>query len=59
MGNTFGVEADLPVAAGASAVLEAVHQHGKEDSGNFYNIRVAGWEKKEGLNQYDGLSFPW
>lgn len=59
MGNAFGVEADLPVAAGATAVLEAVHKYGKEDSGKFYNIRVPGWEKNEGLNQYDGLIPPW
>lgn len=59
MGNMFGIEADLPVAAGASAVLEAVHKYGKEDNGKYYNIRVAGWEKNEGLNQYDGLSPPW
>ncbi|KAL8643140.1 MAG: hypothetical protein Q9228_000265 [Teloschistes exilis] len=57
--NAFGIEADLPVAAGATAVLEAVHQYGKEENGKFYNIRVAGWEEKEGLNQYDGLNPPW
>ena len=55
----FGIEADLPVAAGASAVLEAVHKAGKEDNGKFYNIRVADWEEKEGLNRYDGLTLPW
>ena len=59
MGNMFGVEADLSVQVGAGAVLEAVHGHGKEDNGKFLNIRVSGWEEKEGLNRYDGLDLPW
>lgn len=60
MGNSFGAEADLPVAAGATALLDAVHRYGKEENGKFYNIRVPGWEHNEGLNsRYDGLSPPW
>lgn len=59
MGNAFGVEGDLPVSVGAMAVLEIVHKYGKEHTGRFYNIRVPGWEKNEGLNQYDGLNSPW
>ena len=59
MGNAFGVQADLSVAEGAKAVLEAVHRYGKEENGRFYNVRVPGWEKNEGLNQYDGLCPPW
>ncbi|KAI4236557.1 MAG: hypothetical protein L6R40_006113 [Gallowayella cf. fulva] len=58
MGNAFGVEGDLPVSVGAMAVLEIVHKYGKEHTGRFYNIRVPGWEKNEGLNQYDGLNSP-
>ncbi|KAL9582346.1 MAG: hypothetical protein Q9212_003348 [Teloschistes hypoglaucus] len=59
MGSSMGAEADLPVAAGATALLDAVHKYGKEESGKFYNIRVPGWEHNEGLNRYDGLSAPW
>ncbi|KAL8775901.1 MAG: hypothetical protein Q9194_003520 [Teloschistes cf. exilis] len=59
MGNSFGAEADLPVAAGATALLDAVHKYGKEENGKFYNIRVPEWEHNEDLNRYDGMSPPW
>lgn len=59
MGNSLGVEADLPVSAGATAILEAVHKYGKEENGKYFNIRVPGWEHNEGLNRYDGLNPPW
>ena len=59
MGQAFGVEADLPVEVGATAILEAVDKYGKDHNGNFVNIRVAGWEQNEALNRYDGLNPPW
>ncbi|EPE34734.1 NAD(P)-binding Rossmann-fold containing protein [Glarea lozoyensis ATCC 20868] len=54
-----GSSADLDVETGAKAVIEAIDKHGKESSGLFVNIRVAGWEHNEGLNQYDGGNPPW
>jgi len=54
-----GEAADLDVETGAKAVLEAVEKHGKDFNGKFLNIRVAGWEEKPGLNQYDGKALPW
>jgi len=54
-----GESADLDVETGAKAVLEVVHGNGKESNGKFLNIRVAGWEEKEGFNQYDGKVLPW
>lgn len=56
---TKGQEADLPVETGARAVLDVIHKHEKEDNGKFYNVRVPGWEEKEGPNQYDGQIVPW
>ncbi|RDL33851.1 NAD(P)-binding Rossmann-fold containing protein [Venustampulla echinocandica] len=54
-----GSAADLDVETGAKATLEAIQSHGKEFNGKFVNIRVAGWEHSEGLNQYDGEICPW
>ncbi|MCJ1395420.1 hypothetical protein MMC18_008306 [Xylographa bjoerkii] len=54
-----GSTADLPAETGAKAVLKTLHEAGKKDNGKFLNIHVPGWEKHEGLNQYDGLSPPW
>ncbi|KAI4198653.1 MAG: hypothetical protein LQ350_005125 [Teloschistes chrysophthalmus] len=51
MGNSMGAEADLPVAAGATALLDAVHKYGKEENGKFYNIRVPGWEHNEDIRE--------
>lgn len=28
-------------------------------NGKFFNIHVPGWERAEGLNQYDGEEVPW
>jgi len=52
-------DADLPVETGATALLKAIMETDKEQNGAFKNIQVAGWEKNEGLNQYDGLNPPW
>lgn len=54
-----GPSADLSAEEGANAVLDIVHKNGPEANGKFFNIRVAGWENKEGLNQYDGSNPPW
>ncbi|MCJ1404072.1 hypothetical protein MMC11_007297 [Xylographa trunciseda] len=54
-----GDNADLPAETGAKAVLQTLHKAGKKDNGKFLNIHVPGWEKNEGLNQYDGLNPPW
>jgi len=52
-------DADLPVETGATALLKAILETGKEQNGAFKNIKVAGWENIERLNQYDGLNLPW
>ncbi|MCJ1238360.1 hypothetical protein MMC14_006349 [Varicellaria rhodocarpa] len=54
-----GSNADLPVDTGAKAVLEIVHGNGKEANGKFFDVKVDGWEKHDGVNQYDGLNPPW
>jgi hypothetical protein len=51
--------ADLPVEVGAKAVLEQVFSATQDDNGKFANIRVAGWEEKPRLSQYDGKGPPW
>ncbi|KZF20174.1 short-chain dehydrogenase-like protein [Xylona heveae TC161] len=51
--------ADLPSDVGAKAVLDIVYSATPDKNGKFFNIRVPGWEKKEGLNQYDGAELPW
>lgn len=54
-----GEGADLSVGEGAKASVERIMAAEKEDNGKFVNIHVKGWEKNEGLNQYDGLNPPW
>ncbi|TGO61704.1 hypothetical protein BCON_0025g00310 [Botryotinia convoluta] len=54
-----GASADLDVETGAKAVVELIESNGKESNGKFLNIRVAGWENNEGINQYDGNVLPW
>lgn len=54
-----GATADLTINQSATAVLDIVFRAGKEDNGKFFNIRVPGWEKAQGLNQYDGAQPPW
>lgn len=52
-------DADLTVDESAKAVLEIVHGVSKADNGKFFNVKVPGWEKAEGLNQYAGGSPAW
>lgn len=54
-----GDGADLPVDIGVKATLDIVHGNTKQDNGKFLNIKVMGWENKEGPNQYDGAELPW
>ncbi|TGO42179.1 hypothetical protein BHYA_0011g00130 [Botrytis hyacinthi] len=49
-----GAPAGLDVETGAKAVIELIEPNGK-----FLNIRVAGWENNEEINQYDGGVLPW
>lgn len=34
-------------------------QNNTVEYGKFFNVRVPGWERAEGLNQYDGAEAPW
>lgn len=54
-----GPTADLTIEQGSKAVSDIVFRVGKEDTGKFFNIHVAGWEHAEGINQYDGACPPW
>lgn len=57
--DSGGPRADLPVETGAESVLDLVQQAHPAQSGKLFNIRVHGWEKAEGMNQYDGREVPW
>ncbi|TVY55002.1 C-factor [Lachnellula cervina] len=50
--------ADLSVEVGAKAALDKIIGAGKEQNGQFLNIKIEGWEKT-GPNQYDGVNPPW
>ncbi|KAK7890699.1 hypothetical protein LTR67_007908 [Exophiala xenobiotica] len=53
-------QADLDVDVGVKAVLDNIFQSTPEKyNGTFQNVRVPGWENKEGPNQYDGKVVPW
>ena len=52
-------QADLPVEKGSAGVLDIVNKADKAVNGQFFNIKVAGWENNPGLNQYDGANPPW
>lgn len=54
-----GANAHLSVERGAKAVLEAVHERGKEANGHFVDIRIDGWEDTMGMNLYSGADLPW
>ncbi|CAG8928618.1 unnamed protein product [Penicillium salamii] len=54
-----GASADLTIDQSANAVLDVVFRADKQANGKFFNIRVDGWEKAEGLNQYDGAEPSW
>lgn len=51
--------ADLDVDVGAKAILDITLNSKPEFNGTFQNIRVAGWEDKEGPNRYDGKQVGW
>jgi hypothetical protein len=51
--------AGLSVKEGAKATLERIMGAGRSENGKFLNILVRGWQKNEGLNQYDGINPPW
>ncbi|KAL1638693.1 hypothetical protein SLS58_008725 [Diplodia intermedia] len=54
-----GEAADLTIEQGSNAAADVIFRVGKEDNGKFFNVHVAGWEKAEGINQYDGGCPPW
>ncbi|KAJ5115026.1 hypothetical protein NUU61_000785 [Penicillium alfredii] len=54
-----GDSADLTVKQSATGVLDIIIPATTTENGKFYNVRVPGWEKAEGLNQYDGAQAPW
>ncbi|KAL4799184.1 hypothetical protein BDV19DRAFT_355417 [Aspergillus venezuelensis] len=54
-----GEYADLPVEVGAREVARYVKGADSGFNGRFLNIRVPGWEDKEGANRYDGEDPPW
>ncbi|PWY93008.1 NAD(P)-binding protein [Aspergillus sclerotioniger CBS 115572] len=54
-----GDRADLTTEQSVQGILDIILPATKEDNGKFFNIRVPGWEKAEGLNQYDGAEVPW
>lgn len=52
-------KADLDVDVGVKAVIDVMMRAGPADNGKFLNIKLAGWEKASGPNQYDGAGVPW
>ncbi|KAL1620767.1 hypothetical protein SLS56_009537 [Neofusicoccum ribis] len=54
-----GSYADLTIEQGSTATLDIILRVTAEDTGKFFNVHVAGWEKAEGINQYDGKCPPW
>lgn len=54
-----GDSADLSVEQSSNAVLDIIFRATTADNGKFFNIHIPGWEKAEGLNQYDGAEVPW
>ncbi|BDD63493.1 hypothetical protein MAP00_008376 [Monascus purpureus] len=57
--NLGGDAADLTVDQSSKAVLDIISHATTAENGKFFNILVPGWEKAEGLNQYDGQQPPW
>ncbi|RJE20294.1 short chain oxidoreductase CsgA [Aspergillus sclerotialis] len=57
--NLGGKTADLSVEQSSQAVLDIIFRATTAENGKFFNVRVPGWEKAEGLNQYDGAEVPW
>jgi hypothetical protein len=54
-----GAMADLDVEVGAAATLDKILKATKEQNGEFMNIHVEGYEKRDGPNKYDGVNLPW
>ncbi|OJD29425.1 short chain oxidoreductase [Diplodia corticola] len=54
-----GTGADLTIEQGSNATADIIFRVKKEDNGKFLNVHVPGWEKAEGINQYDGGCPPW
>ncbi|KAF2850858.1 short-chain dehydrogenase-like protein [Plenodomus tracheiphilus IPT5] len=54
-----GPTADLTVEQSSKAVCDIVFRVTSQDTGKFLDVHVPGWEKAEGLNQYDGEDPPW
>jgi len=54
-----GPTADLTVEQGSKAVSDIIFRVTEKETGTFINVHVPGWEKAEGLNQYDGENPPW
>jgi hypothetical protein len=52
-----GDNADLSVEQGAKASLEKIETAGKEQNGQFLNIKIEGWTG--GKESYDGSNAPW
>jgi hypothetical protein len=51
--------ADITEAEAAKGTMDKIRDATKGDNGTFRMIEVPGWEKAEGLNQYDGGIRPW
>jgi len=54
-----GEFADLTVEQSVNAILDVVFNSTQANNGKFMNIHVPGWEKSEGINQYNGGEIPW
>ncbi|KAI3007358.1 hypothetical protein CBS147346_3167 [Aspergillus niger] len=54
-----GDRADITAEQSVQGLLDIIVPATHADNGKFFNIRVPGWEKAEGLNQYDGAEVPW
>ncbi|XHG05982.1 hypothetical protein AWENTII_009194 [Aspergillus wentii] len=54
-----GSRADLTPETGAEAVVKTIQNATPAENGRFFNIHVPGWEKHDGLNQYNGSEVPW
>ncbi|OJJ70131.1 hypothetical protein ASPBRDRAFT_156701 [Aspergillus brasiliensis CBS 101740] len=54
-----GDRADITAEQSVQGLLDIILPATPADNGKFFNIRVPGWEKAEGLNQYDGAEVPW
>ena len=51
--------ADLDIVTAVEALLRTIVESDASMNGKFLNIKVSGWEKAQGPNQYDGAEIPW